>query len=234
MNHPIYFLPGTMCDQRLWLPIWDQLPQEFEKQFIGLDQGNSFEALEKHLLNSLPNYPVHLVGFSMGGYVALRFALAYPERIHSLILIASSAKGLKPNELKMRENTLNYLNKVTYNGIALARIRQLVHPTHIQNTEIVEVIKAMDKDLGKSVLISQLEATSKRSSLLEHLPQLEMPVFLIGSDHDQIVAQGDLQEMYRELEDGKLAMIEDCGHMIPLEKPWETAQLLTDWIRIHC
>ncbi|MGB0521786.1 MAG: alpha/beta fold hydrolase [Flammeovirgaceae bacterium] len=231
MSRSLYFLPGTMCDEQLWQPVWEQLPADLSKHFISLDRGNSFEELEAHVLQSLPPDPVHLVAFSMGGYVAQRLALAHPTRIQSLTLLASSAKGLKKAELHMREHTLQYLKEATYNGIAMARIRQLVHPNHIKPA-VMEAIKAMDKRLGKAVLIAQLEATSKRISLMHRLEEFNFPVFLIGSSDDTLVPQTDLLEMYQYLDDGKLLFLEECGHMIPLEKPQEVAHALMDWLSI--
>lgn len=230
---PVYFLPGTMCDQRLWQPVWEKLPATLDKRFISLAQGNSFQALEAHITSQLADTPIHLVGFSMGGYVALNYALAHPEQIQSLTIISSSAKGLKEVELAMREYTLQYLEKNAYNGIAMARIKQLLHPKNAQNQEVIDMIKAMDKSLGKKVLISQLKATSKRVSLLNRLPELDFPVLLVGSAHDQLVQQTDLIEMYQELSDGKLVLFEDCGHMIPLEQPQQLAETLEEWFTFH-
>ena len=228
-----YFLPGTMCDQRLWQAVWEKLPSTTPPHFISLAEGNSFEEMEKLIFASLPEYPVHLVGFSMGGYVALQFALKYPEKLKSLVLMASSARGLKNNELRMRENTLKYLKSVPYNGIAMARIRQLLHPNYVESEAIVQTIKDMDQDLGKEVLISQLTATSKRVSLLDELNKLDLPVLLVGGDHDQIVPQADLTAMYNEFEDARLEIIANCGHMLPLEKPTQIAQLLNEWFSFH-
>jgi len=225
---PAYFLPGTMCDQRLWQPVWEKLPNS-TKHFISLSQGNSFTELTTHVHQQMSTSPSHLVGFSMGGYVALQYALTYPERIKSLVLVASSAKGLQEEELKMREYSLQYLKEMAYNGISQTRIKQMLHPSQLHRTDVVNTIKEMDKTLGKEVLIAQLEATSKRISLLDQLSTLTFPVLMIGSTADQIVPITDLLEMYPLLEEGKLTQMEGCGHMIPLEKPEELAAALNDW-----
>lgn len=47
---------------------------------------------------------LHLMGFSMGGMIAQRFALAWPERVASLTLISTSAEALAPPDPAMRDS----------------------------------------------------------------------------------------------------------------------------------
>jgi len=227
------FLPGTMCDHRLWQACWASLPTDVETNFLPLHTIDHFEALNAHIQQHLTNSFSHLIGFSMGAYYALKFALAYPHQIKSLVLIGTSAKGLPEEELKMREYALQYLREVPYNGISQARIRQMVHPSRMTDATVVDIIKAMDQSLGKEVLIQQLEATSRRISLMDQLAELDIPVMLIGAEEDVLVPAQDLLEMYHELSDGKLELIQNAGHMIPLEYPEKLAELLVEWFEFY-
>ncbi|PWJ44861.1 alpha/beta fold hydrolase [Sediminitomix flava] len=216
-DQEIYFLSGTMCDDRLWEKVWNTLPENISPKYIDTTACHSFQEIDETIESALPQKKVTLVGFSMRGYAALRFAINFPDRLDKLILIASSAKGLDRDELKLRSQTIEYLKNHPYKGISILRVRQFLAPENQQNQEYADTIKAMDKSLGKEVLIRQLTATSERVSLEDELSKISIPVLLVGSDHDSLVKWSDLEEMNSKIPNAKLVKIEKAGHMIPLE-----------------
>ena len=97
----------------------------------------------------------HLVGFSMGAYLALEHALAHPQRVQSLTLIANSAQGLLPAEIGARQRIVAMLERNAYAGITRQRLRELLHPSHLDDAAITGLIQQMGLDLGKDVLLAQ-------------------------------------------------------------------------------
>ena len=89
----VYCLPGTMCDQRLWDTTQQALGSHIALRHVAIPSedscvnGRSPRAV-------LPTTPINLLGFSMGGYIACAFALAYPERINRLMVLSNTASGL--------------------------------------------------------------------------------------------------------------------------------------------
>lgn len=79
----IYCLPGTMCDEGLW-QFTQPLLGDVNLKHVVLPEVDTLDGIVEALSLLLPNEPIHLLGFSMGGYLASAFALKYPERIKQL------------------------------------------------------------------------------------------------------------------------------------------------------
>lgn len=221
------FLPGTMCDQRLWASVRARLEPRFSTDYVAIESEATREGM-LGLIHSTASAgdPLHLVAFSMGGYLALQYTLDNPGRVASLATIASSAFGLTDAEAAERVRALDLLAKHDYRGIPPARINQFVHPSHRSDPAVVDVIRAMDRDLGKSVLVAQLTETSTRASLAPRLAELDIPVLLIGADSDPFVPWTSIERMAALIPGSKAIRAENAGHMIPLEQPdWLAARI---------
>lgn len=226
MAEILTFLPGTMCDQRIWGPVRQRLEPRFSTDYLPVES----EATRAGMLGLIHSaastgHPLHLVAFSMGGYLALEYALDNPGRVASLITVASSAFGLTEAEAAERVRAIDLLAKHEYRGIPPARINQFVHPSHQHDPAVVDVIRAMDHDLGKPVLMAQLKETSTRTSLGPRLAELDMPVMLIGADSDPFVPWISIERMAASIAGSTPVKAVDAGHMIPLERP--------DWLAAH-
>jgi pimeloyl-ACP methyl ester carboxylesterase len=226
----VYFLPGTMCDERLWQKVWPKISTAIEPQHISLTEGKNFQELDQLIAEQLEEEQIHLVGFSMGGYAALHFALNHQEKIKSLVIIGASARGLNEEEIELRNTFMEVLRNQPYNGVSKGRIQQLLSPLNRNDQEIIRIIRQMDKDLGKEILISQVTATTNRPSLMDRLPELNLPVMLIFGKQEALVSFEEIKSMSQLLPDCKTKLIENSGHMVPLENPEVLADLLQEWI----
>ena len=226
MPRTLTFLPGTMCDHRLWDPVRTRLEPRFSTAYLPIEQQATREGMLALLASAAEPAPLHLVAFSMGGYLALDFALEHPDSVASLITVGSSAFGLTDAEKAERVRALELLAKHDYRGMATSRLQQFVHPSHWANPAVVDVIRAMDRDLGKATLVAQLKETSARESLAPRLWQLDIDVLLIGADTDPFVPWSAIEEMTRLIPRAQSSLAQDAGHMVPLEQPdWLAAEI---------
>ena len=203
------------------------LGDTFEFNFIPLHQARTrMEMRELIATGSAPE--ANLVAFSLGAYLAIEHAVAHPERVKSLVLIANSARGLKPAEVQARERIVAVLERNAYAGMSRQRLRELLHPAHLDEEAIVGPIQQMALDLGKEVLLTQFATTIDRPDLMERLAELSFPVLIVGAEEDNLVPPEDLRQMAARFPDASLQMLAgDTGHMIPLEAP----EALADHIR---
>lgn len=212
------FIPGTLCDERMWSRLTPLLGVPYSCHFVPLHQartrGQMHELIARH---SAPR--ANLVAFSLGAYLAIEHALAHPERVASLVLIGSSARGLSATELATRQRIIPTLERSPYIGMSRARLREILHPSHLADQSIVDTIQHMALDLGKEVLLSQFTASMARPDLMERLAEIHCPVLIIGAGQDQLIAPADLRTMHGRLPHSRLAMHEHTGHMMPLEIP---------------
>ncbi len=224
----VYFLSGTMCNNDLWQFVFPKI-KNYSPEYIDITSATSFEEINQ-IINSKIKSQAILVGFSLGGFCALNFASQHPEKIKKIISIAASAKGLSENEISLRKSTIAFLETHRYKGISNTRVKQFLHPDNHKNVTLSNIIKKMDADLGKEVLIRQLKATSKRIDITTQLKTITSPILLIGSKEDALVLPQDILDLKKELKTSFSVILKNCGHMIPLEKPKEIAEIINNYL----
>lgn len=229
----LLFVPGTMCDQRLWQPMLQtaagqQLQQQFAIGHAAIWQQTDLRAM---LAAVAAPQAAHMIGFSMGGYLALSHLLSHSltepltpsptkqQQVKSLVLIAASAGPLPETEVQGRQQALQWLSTQRYKGMSRKRLAEFVHPAHLHNPLVTGPVLAMDQQLGHDVLQIQLSQTSMRPSLLPQLAQIRCPVLIIAGRDDPLVALAQLEQMTALIPDAQLVVLPECGHMLPLEQP---------------
>ncbi|MDK1290637.1 alpha/beta fold hydrolase [Pseudoalteromonas umbrosa] len=221
-------VPGTQCNDRLWERVMPLLGDHVNPCHVAIEQCTT----RTHMLDKIGdelNPSGHLLGFSMGGYLALEYALANPDRVDSLVLIASSAFGLNREEKQARDAMSTFLKTNTYSGMSTGRIRQFISSKRWQDKALVNVVKEMDKTLGGATLLNQVQETSDREDLSARLGSLTCRVLVIAAQDDQKVSSQDLQRMADMLPNAQLTVFNDCGHMVPLEQPEALAERLNQF-----
>ena len=220
----VYFISGTMCTVDLWQFVFPKL-ENIQPIHIDITPATSFDEINEIILNHI-EAPATIVGFSLGGFSAMNFAIHHPEKVKKLVIVAANTDGLNDNEIQLRKSTIDFLEKHNYKGISQARIQQFLHPDNHSNSEIVSIIKKMDADLGKDVLLRQLKATSTRLNISQEVLNLNIPIFFIAAENDALINPKKIKEFVNQTKKGRYITIKNCGHMIPLEKPLELASIL--------
>lgn len=224
----IHFLSGTMCNKDLWQFVFPKI-KNYIPEYIDITPATSFEEINA-IIHSKITSPAILIGFSLGGFSALNFASQYPEKIKKLIVIAASSKGLSEHEIRLRKSTIEFLETHQYKGVSNTRVKQFLHPDNHENKTLINIIKKMDADLGKDILIKQLKATSNRIDITVQLKTITNPILLIGSKEDALVSSQDILDLKKELKTSFSVILKNCGHMIPLEKPNEIAEIIHNYL----
>jgi pimeloyl-ACP methyl ester carboxylesterase len=119
---PVLFLHGFCEDARIWNRIIPGLESDYRLIVPDLPGFGSSEVLSSgldgwagevlRLLSFLGiEDAVHVVGHSMGGYVALALAEKFPGRVRSLTLLHSSAYADSPERREKREKSIKFIQK---------------------------------------------------------------------------------------------------------------------------
>ena len=100
MKYPLVFIPGMMCDSRLFQP---QI-SEFSKQYLvcitPVSYSDSIEKISFEILRQLPQ-KFTLIGLSMGGILAMEIIKKVPERVVKIVLMDTNFKQ-ETEEIKSR------------------------------------------------------------------------------------------------------------------------------------
>lgn len=218
------FLPGTLTDNRLWLNQVSLFPNH---EIINLRRQDTLEGMLNDVASCVFD-KFHLIGFSMGGYIAQEFALKHPQRVLSLTIIASSALGYPPNEKEVVLKTIPLIKPGVFKGITEKRLKDYLAPQAYTNLELKSLIKSMSGEDAAEVYLRQLKATLDRRNLTKELSTLDLPITFIAGRDDNIVTYQMMEQTHQEISGSKLYTIEECGHFVPLEKPQELNQCLIE------
>jgi pimeloyl-ACP methyl ester carboxylesterase len=221
------FAPGTMCDRRIWEPVWRELGGRFGVDHIPIETQLTRAGIRA--LFDQATAPVHLIGFSMGGYFSLEYTLEHSERVASLITVGSSAFGLSDAEKAERSRTIAWLETHDYTGPTTTRLNQFIHPSRRQDPEIAGLMRTMDHDLGKDVLIAQLKETTARVSLAPRLKELACSTLFVCADADPFAPPEQVKQMHALAPASRYAEARETGHLMPLEQPEWLARQISDF-----
>ncbi|GGD62094.1 alpha/beta fold hydrolase [Lacimicrobium alkaliphilum] len=225
MQEPVVFLPGTQCDERLFLPLWREMSLS-DRRYVPLQWAETLEQMDGLTDYAVAGDRVHLVGFSMGGYIASRFALANPRLVASLTLIGFCSAGLTAAEKQHRQLVIRALEKGPLKAMPESRLVQMVNIDGVNAQQAIQSIREMEQDLGSSVLKYHLQSASERGDLTAALANSGLKINLISAEFDQVAPLQKMQQMHQQIPGSRFILLADSGHMAPLESPGVLAQAL--------
>ena len=175
------------------------------------------------MLDDLHVRRVVLAGHSMGGYVALAFAQAYPERVSALALVGSHAAADAPERRKGRYETAEEVLRQGVSGVANAMAPKLT-----LRAELVEPLHRLILKNAPEGVAGALQAMAERPDRREFLAGLDLPVLYLVGDHDPFVSLELAQAQANRLQRGELRIAIGAAHMPMLETPQFVADALKD------
>jgi pimeloyl-ACP methyl ester carboxylesterase len=219
----LVLLPGFMCDEDLWADMVPELSARGRIHYGNVFEDSTLEGMARRVLAHVPRRFL-LVGFSMGGFVARVLTLLAPERVCGVAFIASSARGYSDEERKRRQ--------VGYGpGGRPPRAESGapgLHPDRERDPLLIGRLRGMQQRLGREVRARQA-ALIRRDGYAD-LERITCPALVVACRQDRLRSFAETERMARHLPNATFKVIEDCGHMAPLEKPHELTALLAHWI----
>ncbi|QLY26770.1 alpha/beta fold hydrolase [Bdellovibrio sp. KM01] len=222
---PLVCLHGFLCDPRLWQ---DVMAIHSFAGPVHLIDFKFCKTLEDMLgqIEKLADSRFHLVGFSMGGYIAELFATRFPERIESLTLIAANVGALSQRDITTRMKMAEMLLNVQYKGMSEKEVAKFIHPESAKNLHVVEAIIEMSRAYTSEMYVNQMRATLHREDLTEALDALEFPISIIAGREDRVVSYDSLKTFHEAISRSDFQVIEESGHYLPLEKPDDVSRAI--------
>ena len=209
-----------MCDSDLWRDMVPELAPLGQLHYGNLFEDDTLEGMARRVLGEAPERFV-LVGFSMGGFVARVLTLMAPERVSGVAFVSTSARGFTDEERARRMAGSKHPGGG--NGVARG-----LHPDRERDPVLLDRLRGMQRRLGLEVWKRQA-ALVRRDGYAE-LEGITCPSLVVSCRQDRLRRFEETERMARHLPHARFEVIEDCGHMAPLEKPHELAGLLADWI----
>jgi 2-succinyl-6-hydroxy-2,4-cyclohexadiene-1-carboxylate synthase len=183
------------------------------------------------LVESAGHTPAPLIGYSMGGRVALHYAVRCPERVTRLVL-ESSSPGLATSEERSarRATDAALAERILEEGVEAFVDQWETLPLFASQARLPDELRGavrarrLANDPGSLAASLRGLGTGSLPSLWERLSDLPTPTLILAGELDEkFVAIGE--QMAGSMPDARLLVVRSAGHAVHLEQPeaWCTA-----------
>lgn len=231
MTEPVVFLPGTMCDARLFGPQIAALSSEVTVTVAPITKGERVEEIASGLLDTLPAR-FALAGLSLGGVVAMEILRRAPDRVTRMALMSTNALAETPQAAAAREPQIVKVRSGKFKEVIAEEIEPKYFPPGAWREEIVALVMDMAEFLGPNVFVRQSRALQRRRDQQKTLRQCKVPTMVLCGEHDQLSPVKRHTFMAELIPNAELRVIEGAGHLPTLEKPDQTTNALRDWLKL--
>jgi pimeloyl-ACP methyl ester carboxylesterase len=253
---------GNFASWRWWKPLFNRIPSDwtaFAPELRGCgdtekpSDGYTIPQLAEDIYNftsemKLPAF--HLIGHSLGGAVALQFALDHLEQIKTLTLVAPApAEGMplvsqkknnlpwvshlfedvQRDKLLYKIDAINHLlRSVGANRPLLRRALRQMAPT-LNDDDNFEALVDDACRMAPQAIPGFVQALGTWN-VQPYLKNLRLPVLILLGDQDILIPKEALKRTAKSLPHGKLIIWRDVGHSPQLEQPDRFVKLLREFI----
>ena len=253
----LLLLHGAGCDSAMlsWREVFNTLPEDYAVyafDFLGYGHSDRADDLTgdrffdthiacvKCVVDHYGLTDFCLAGLSMGGAIAIGFALRYPEKVKALIPVDTWGISEKMPfhrfsywYVKHTDLTLmQYRWCAKYRWIAKWAISYALIGNKVLITDslVDEVMQSCAGDMaGKSMLGFQRSAADKHRSkpcYLGELKNLKMPVIYIIGEKDPLVPMSDIYKAAQENPNSRVEIFKGCKHWSVKEQPWKFCEIV--------
>jgi pimeloyl-ACP methyl ester carboxylesterase len=223
MKIPLVLVSGLLSNDYLWHYQVKHLSEIASIHIVSPDQ-NTPEKMVQAVLDVAP--PVFaLAGHSMGGWLCLEIMRKAPFRVSKLCLLNTTARNDSNEKRKRRKKMISMAKDGYFQEI----IEEIVNH-FVFNPLFKSNVKKMFLEVGKEAFIHQEEAMIQRYEVQSILPRISCPTMVIHAAQDKNFSLEEHEEIAAKISNAKLAVVEDSGHMSPLEMPQAITTLLRLWL----
>jgi len=240
-GHPLVLNHAGITDSRMW----DDQVEEFARHYrvirwdvrgyggSSLPAGPFAAHEDLHgLLEHLGVESAHMVGLSMGGGIAIDFALRYPDRVVGLIPVASALSGYNtpPNPI------LSELREAVARGDAASaaelQAKRWVDGPHRAQGQVDARVREKVKEMCRGALGAwQNTLRTLDPPALGRLGEIRARTLVIEGDQD-VPYIGDIaSRLVSEIPNARKAVIAGVAHMVNMERPREFNRLVLDFLK---
>lgn len=226
---PLVLVPGLLCDDGLWAPQVAHLADVAEITMADPGAGETVDEIAANLLARAPAR-FALAGLSMGGYIAFSVLRQAPERVERLCLLDTNARADREEQKDQRRQLI----EMTESGRFMEAVRTtrpfLIHPDRMEDAALNAQIDAMAERVGAGTFARQQRALLDRPDSRSDLGRITVPTLVVCGRQDALTPPKVHQEIADGIPGARLTVIEDCGHLSPLEQPAAVSALMRLWL----
>jgi pimeloyl-ACP methyl ester carboxylesterase len=240
---PVVLGHSFLCSGEMWRPQVGPLGERY--RVINIDErghgrsGTLRESFDLYdmvddviaVLDELKVDRAVWAGLSIGGMIAMRAALAFPDRVAGLILVDTHA-GAETAFKKIKYRVMAL-------GVKIAGVRPLLPPisklmfgktTRKQKPDLVKSWKERFAATDVPSMLLGLGALVRRDSVIGRLPSVDIPSLVIVGEEDASLPPPMSREIADALPNASLVVVPEAGHLSALESPDEVTEAMIGFL----
>ena len=177
----------------------------------------TFVDVLRGFLDALKIQRASLVGSSLGGWVAARFALAYPDSVDRLVLV--DAAGYADLARQLDPQTLHALRLGSRDDLRRLGPLTFYDSRYYQGNEAETAFLSERVTTGDGYTIERvIDAMIRGEDVLDRkVRTIASPTLIVWGREDKIIPLSFARRFHRDIKDSRLVILGKCGHMPQIE-----------------
>ena len=183
------------------------------------------------LLDALEVERAHVVGLSMGGYVALALWRLYPDRVSGMALLDTRAGADSEEGRAKRDEMMQLARSGGAAAVAEKQIAGLVgKTTREERPAVLHAALEMMRRAPVDGILAALCAMRDRPDSTTLLDTITVPALVVVGEEDVLTPPKDARLLAERIPGARLEVVARAGHLSSLEQPQVVNELLRRWI----
>jgi pimeloyl-ACP methyl ester carboxylesterase len=232
---PLLLVPGLLCSPRLFapqlaalgdvaeivVPDWRQAP---------LSIFDSWEKTARWVIDRMPSEKFALAGLSLGGMIAVEIMQIAADRVTKLALLDTGMRAQNPAEQAIRRARIRLADEGRFELVLGLQMSRFIPAYRLPDKALVDEVMTMCTETGVEIYKRQEELAAGRADRRPDLPRITCPTIVVCGRDDSATPLFLSEEIAAAIGGSELVVIEQCGHLITMEKPDETNAILRRWL----
>jgi pimeloyl-ACP methyl ester carboxylesterase len=219
-----------MCDQNIWDAQISILKNKYSVSIFSLKSIATLDDAVQKIINKNKK-KISVIGFSMGGFIAIKLAIEYPEILDKLVLIGTNARHISQKRKLLLKKSLITLNKNNFAKLFYQKnYSSYFADKDLENTSYQNTIYSMAKQLGYKAFLNQTNLILKRPNQLKKLNKIVSKTLIIRGKNDKLSSNIMNNELNKKIKCSVYKEIKNSSHFVMLEKPKTFNKIVTNFL----
>jgi pimeloyl-ACP methyl ester carboxylesterase len=171
-----------------------------------------------------------LAGLSLGGMLAVEIMQVAADRVTRLALLDTSMRSQNETERAVRRARIRLAGEGHFELVLGLQMSRFLPAYRLPDKKLVDEVMAMCGEIGGEIYKRQEELAATRADRRPDLPRIKCPTIVVCGRDDAATPLFLSEEMAEAIPAAALVVVEQCGHLVTMEKPEETNMILSTWL----